>query len=507
MTSEASPKNGKSSLRILSNSAPLRGETPFLTPFFDPKDESSNVPRALRGLARIIDGGLCHRCGSCIGICPTKVINQDNEGFPSIENLSACTDCDLCVKVCPGDEFNIQEFYKEKYGLEVDLTDTHGVFSEAILAFATENDLREKSTSGGLATAILLHLLDTKQIDGAVCITSDESVLWKGKPIIARTREQILGAVKSKYAISPTNQVFSEIKDLPGRYALVGLPCQIHGFLKAAQLDSRLKERVILTIGLFCHAAVEHQGYEIIWETLKNKDKLNKAVKFTSRIGKHPGAPHLTYENGSLYPVYFGDKTGYRPSSMEVINILYRLYSPARCLTCFDASAEFADISIGDPWMAPPDREVNFEKGWSFALIRSSKAKLVCDELKATGKAVIKEVTRNEALACNKMMATEKRYRAFRIIETHRRQGKPVPAYGEFGFKMPQQSGKQFLKTEINMLTHAPCFMPKYRASILRFFLSDGGYYLLWMNSKRRSFRFWLRDTKAKILRRIFGRR
>jgi coenzyme F420 hydrogenase subunit beta len=493
-----------SSLKILNNQAPLRGESAFLAPFSWPRDESSNMPRALRGLSRIIDGGLCHRCGSCVGICPTGVLATSGDGYPTVQSLSSCTDCDLCVKVCPGDEFNAEKFSQQQYNTAVDFTDTHGQFQESFIGYATEGDLQEKSTSGGVVTAILLHLLDTKQIDGAVCITSDDQVLWRGKPIVARTREEILGAVKSKYAISPTNQVFAELRNIPGKYALVGLPCQIHGYLKAAELDPRLKERVVLTIGLFCHAAVEHEGYEIIWETLGEKPK--SAVKFTSRIGKHPGAPHLTYADGSKYPIYFGDKKGYRPSSMEIINILYRLYSPKRCLTCYDASAEYADISVGDPWMSPPDDSVDFYKGWSFALVRSARAKAVCDELRAQQKLVVKDVTRKEALACNRMMATEKRYRAFRIIETHRRQGKPVPAYGEFGTQMPTQRGKQFLKTEINMLTHAPCFMPRYRAAILKFFLSDGGYYLLWLNHKRRTLRFWWRDLKALIRRKLFGR-
>jgi hypothetical protein len=105
------------------------------------------------------------------------------------------------------------------------------------------------------------------------------------------------------------------------------------------------------------------------------------------------------------------------------------------------------------------------------------------------------------------MMANEKRYRAFRIIETHRRQGKAIPAYAPFGTLMPKQSGKQFIKTEINMLTHAPCFMPKIRASILRFFLGNGGYYLLWLNNKRRNFRFWWRDLKQTTKNKLFGRK
>lgn len=490
---------------ILDNTPPLRGRSPFLSQLEMPATEHNDPPRALRGLARIIEGGLCHRCGSCVGICPTAALGVSAEGYPTVKNLSACTDCDLCVKVCPGDEFDFHEAHQKMFGESGDITNTHGHFLESTLAYATDNELRKNGTSGGLVTAILLNLLERGEIDGAVVITSDKDVLWRGKPVIARTRDEILASTKSKYAISPTNSVFSEILATPGKYALVGLPCQIHGYSKAAELDPRLRERVVLTIGLYCHAAVEHDGYEIVWNSLGKARE--GASKFVSRIGKHPGTPYVLYPDGTSKPAYFPNKTGYRPSSIEMINILYRLYSPARCLTCFDASSEFADIAVGDPWMAPPDGDVNFYEGWSFALLRTARGQKIYQQSLSDGAIVSKEVTRNEALACNKLMSNEKRWRAFRIIETHRRQGKPIPAYGPYEMQMPKASGKQFIKTEINMLTHAPCFMPWLRAPLLKFILGDGGYYLLWLNNFRRRFRDYVRDTKAALKRRLVGRR
>ena len=465
-------------------------------------EETPDLPRALRSLNRIVDGGLCHRCGSCVGICPTKVLTRDENEYPTIANLSSCTDCDLCVKVCPGDEFNFQENHKAVFGVDGEPESTHGHFLKAFVAHATDPYIQEHSTSGGLVTAILLDLLERKEIDGAVVIVSDENVLWKGKPIIARTREELLASMKSKYAISPTNSVFTEIRELPGKYALVGLPCQIHGFVKAAALDRILKERVVLTIGLFCHAAIEHEAYSVLWDSLGEEGK--KAKKFISRIGKHPGTPYTQREDGTFYPVYFGNKTkGYRPTSIEMINILYRLYTPERCLTCFDALAEFADIAVGDPWMAPPEDHVDFYKGWSFALVRQQHAVDICNDLIAREKLNVVEVTRKEALACNTLMSHEKRWRAFRVIETHRRQGKAIP---EYRMPSPKHSLSHFIKTEIHMLSHIFCFLPKYRAKVLRFMLGEGGYRLLWLNQKRRAFRFWRRDTLALVKRKMFGR-
>lgn len=497
------------SLTIIdNNNTPLHGEkSPFLRRLdtLHAGEIADQQPRALRSLARIIDGGLCHRCGSCVGICPTGVLAVDAGEYPAVKNLSACTDCDLCVKVCPGDQFDPEEQAAALYQSSYDIESTHGTFLEGAIGYATDTRIRELSTSGGIVTAVLLDALERGAIDGAVVIISDDSVLWRGKSVVARTPAEILAAMKSKYAICATNSVFSEIREQPGRYALVGLPCQIHGFRKAAELDERLKERVVLTIGLFCHAAIEHQAYDVIWETLG--DKTLGAKRFISRVGKHPGAPHLELADGTLWPVYFGHKSGYRPTSIEMINILYRLFTPERCTTCFDALAEFADIAVGDPWMAPPENDVDFYQGWSFALLRTERGRSFYTEAVNNKHLHSLSVTRSEALACNSLMAGEKRGRAFRTIETHRRQGKPVPVYGDPHREFPKHYGVPFLRTELHMMSHIFCFLPAWRARVLRFFLGNGGYWLLWLNSKRRAFRFWRRDTAARIKRALFGRR
>jgi len=406
--------------------------------------------------------------------------------------------------VCPGDEFDVRTFQNKVFGREYPLTETHGVFEKGVVAYASSPTLREDGTSGGLVTAILEFLLENGQIDGALVITSDEETLWKGRPMIARTKEDLRRAMKSKYAISPTNSGFAEIREVAGRYAIVGLPCQIHGFHKAAELDARIRERVVLSIGLFCHAAIEHEAFRVIWDTLG--DRSERVTRFISRVGKHPGTPYVQLDDGSQYPVYFGSKKGYRPTSIEVINVLYRLYTPVRCTTCFDAMSEFADISVGDPWMAPPEDHVDFFHGWSFALLRTKRGSEVFEQAKRAGAIQSVDVTEREVRSSNKLMAIEKHWRAFRVIETLRRQGKPIPSYGDPLMRLPRHNGIQFIKTEMHIFSHLFCFIPGLRKQVLKFFLGNGGYWLFWLNSLRRGVRTGTRDLVARVRRKLFGR-
>src|SRR5262245_56703727 len=132
----------KKSLAILPEQVTLRKGGGFQAPLAWPPAENNDQPRALRGLARIVDGGLCHRCGSCIGICPTGVLGLDGEGYPTVVSRSSCTDCDLCVKVCPGDEFEFHKHHREMFGNEGDLRSTHGDFMDAFIGYSTYQPLR-----------------------------------------------------------------------------------------------------------------------------------------------------------------------------------------------------------------------------------------------------------------------------------------------------------------------------------------------------------------------------
>lgn len=471
---------------------PLRGKSEFLRVLQWPADEDSQQPRALRGLARIVEQDLCHRCGTCVGICPTGVLDVDENMFPRVASLEACTDCDLCVKTCPGDEFDHRAFHQKIFDQDSDLRETHGHFEEALLACAESDGVRSAGTSGGLVTALLIALLKGGSIDGAVCIVADPKIPWHGKPIIARTQEQILEAAKSKYAITPTNFALQEILKLEGRYALVGLPCQIHGYRKAAELDPRIQNRVVLSIGLYCHAAVDLEGYRTVFEMTGRGT--HNVQKFTSRIGKHPGTPYVEDFKGLSSPLYFPEKKGYRPSSMEILNLLYRLYSPPRCLTCYDAFSEFADIAVGDPWMPPPSEEIDFKQGWSSVLLRTERGIKAFRKAESGGAIRRYQLTREETLLCNDMMSTEKRWRAFRIIETNRRQGKPIPTYGKYPHALPQQKSIQFLKTEINMFTHLFCFLSFGRRFLVKLIFSDFGYAMLYLNNLRRELRRFIRE-------------
>ena len=54
------------------------------------------------------------------------------------------------------------------------------------------------------------------------------------------------------------------ILEEPGRYALVGLPCHIQGLRLAQRRSRRLRERVVLTLGIFCGLTNEPRATAVL---------------------------------------------------------------------------------------------------------------------------------------------------------------------------------------------------------------------------------------------------
>ncbi len=481
---------------------PLRGHGPLVDPFTndilnsDSLNTRKDPPRALKSLARIVDDDLCHRCGSCVGICPTNVLGTDDSQYPLVKDLSACIDCDLCVKVCPGDEFNAPLFSKQLFGTTGDADDCYGEFESAYLSYAKDPAIRTNSTSGGLVTALLISLLERGEIDGCVVVVGDETVPYRGVAKIARTRDEVLKAVKSKYAMVPTNALFKEILQQPGRYAFLGLPCQIHGVHKAFQLENELRKRIVFTIAFICHAVIEEEPLQILYDRFGERKK--EISSFQYRQGKHAGVTQVKLKNGQSQSVMFPSKTKYQPDAIEMVNLLYRLYSPTRCFSCYDAMGEFADLTVGDPWMPKPFDDIDFKDGYTYTLARTPQAQRFLKMAEEEGYIVSRALSREAAKTCNVSMAKEKRHRAFRLLDAKARLGQAAPNYH---FSISKPKIKQRILTEVSLLGYILCYFPTCARYVFRFALSDLGYAGFWLNNKRRRFRTWRRDLTAKLQR------
>ena len=446
---------------------------------------------SLNELMDLVRNDLCHRCGTCVGICPLGVLGESSENFPLVKNGNLCSDCGKCVKVCPGASFDAPACAQKLWGEAWNADSEVGHVRQGFLGYSGRREIRAAGASGGVVTSLLLALLDGGEIDAAVVVAQDPELAWQSRVQIARSREEIVAAASSRYSIAPTGAALAEILSQPGRYAFVGLPCQIHGFRNAARLSADLRARVVLTIGLFCHSAVDYEAFRLLWACAGVPG--GTVAGFSFRVGKPAGYPLLRMRDGTVRPLLFPQATNYRPDVTEMMNVLYRLYSQPRCLTCYDATAEFADVAVGDPWGIRAPNGVDYGHGYSCVFARTERGQELLSCAEKRGFVNLTHLSEVDWRGANRSMRHAKRRRAFRLIRRLRKKNRRVPDYG---FEIPPQSLSQRLLADLDLMQHSFSLHGAGRRVLARILFSRAGYPLFWLNHQRRRVFSTLRDLR-----------
>ena len=322
----------------------------------------------------VLNEGLCRGCGTCIALCPKNAIiltkTDKKDIFMPKLNLKNCSNCGICLNVCSGLGIDFKKLNLNVFG-EEHKKSVIGTNVNCYTGYSKDIEIRLNSSSGGLVTQILIFALEKGIIDGALVTMMNRENPVEPESFIARTKEEVIGASKSKYCPVPANVALKEILNAPDneKFAVVGLPCHIHGIRKAELINKRLKDKIIFHLGIFCHHGTNFDGTNFFIDRM-NLDK-NKITKLEYRGDGWPGN----------FKVILNDK--------EVKKDLFfffflfpsiYFFTPKRCFMCSDALNELADMSFGDAWLPRIQEKDNI--GTSMIISRTKKGDQLLRKLK-----------------------------------------------------------------------------------------------------------------------------
>jgi coenzyme F420 hydrogenase subunit beta len=291
----------------------------------------------------IYESGLCMQCGTCAALCPSRAITLKWTPSPGCSlriDRWACVDCGRCLQACPGAGIDFRPTAWWRSANEgAPSRDFLGPWRGLWFGWAADDHTRHVGASGGVATAVLQGLLAQGRVDAAlVAGLSPENPLVT-QPRVARTSAEVAACRGSKYNVVAMNLALKLVLEEPGRYVLVGLPCHIQGLRLAQRRSRRLRERVVLTLGLFCGFTNEPRGTAIAARRAGMRPEDLASVSY--RGPGWPGVLRLVTRAGEVREVAYPD---YHDGYMTA-------HVPRRCRMCPDALAELADISVGDAWL------------------------------------------------------------------------------------------------------------------------------------------------------------
>jgi len=287
--------------------------------------------------AAVIDAGRCIGCGGCIAACPSDSITTAADGRPTLHKM--CTGCSACWDYCPVAGFRPEKMANLVNGPQAD---DFGPVEGAYSAKGAEDP--EKVQDGGAVTALLIALLESGEIDGAVVTKRLDA--FRGETIIATTAEQIRAAGGSVY--NQTNALAALGTPLPPgieKLAYVGTPCQISVLRALQRFPWRYREssanKVVLAIGLFCTRSFEPA--KLMRELLERGENIADVKKVDIREGK----------------LYLHGETGAREAGPVKE---FRNTTLGGCDECTDFAGRTADLVVGNMGSVP---------GRSTVLVRS----------------------------------------------------------------------------------------------------------------------------------------
>ena len=374
-------------------------------------------------LKRVVRGRLCSGCGACAAIAPQAIsmalvdpglIRPDQSAALSPDQETQIAD------VCPG----------------ISLTQDPAGRSDDVLwgpivglrsGYATDPLLRRKASSGGVLSAILMHLLEAGTIDAALQTGAAPSIPIGNATVLSATSEEILRAAGSRYAPSTPLAELEQRLSSSSRFAFVGKPCDVAALRAMEKFDRRIAERIPVMLSFFCAGVPSLSGARQILEEMGVDE--SEVVAFRYRGDGWPGFAAATLKDGSSRYMSYANSWG---------RILTK-HVQWRCRICPDGTGGFADIVCADAWDADERGYPSFEErdGVSLIVSRTQKGEEIVQAAMAARR-IIAEPFAVEAIRGIQPGQSQRRQSTLPRILALRILGQPAPIY--WGFHLIQNT-------------------------------------------------------------------
>lgn len=275
--------------------------------------------------------------------------------------------------------------------------------------------IREGAASGGIISHVLIHLLESGEVDGAVVLQQGRKHPEKAEPFIATSREDILSAAQSIYAVTPTLTLLPEMENFDGKLAFVGLPEQVAALRMLQAAGNTAASKVTFIVGPYTGTNMYGQAVRAYLRAQGVPDEMN-VTSLKWRAGEWPGYLRIETEDGQLYQ-----------AKKFYYNYLIPFYISRNCQIIPDFTNELTDLSVGDAW-SPEFEEMG--GGHSVIVSRSKASEQILNEMSRRKQIELVQIQLEKALNMHGHMLDFKKRGTFLRLDAQKSAGKPVPDFG-----------------------------------------------------------------------------
>lgn len=329
----------------------------------------------------VVEGGYCIGCGACTAVDARITVGANAYGELVARIPEAARGDPLqASRVCPfnpaRDETALAAAAFPDAAIDSSLA---GRYQRAYKGYSLP--YREYGSSGGIGTHVLLHLLQSGQVDHVICVGPSSSGLATYQ--VVDSAAQLLQCATSFYYPITLEEVLQRVRSVPGRYAVTGVPCFHKALRLLKEQEPLLRERIVFQLGLVCgQMKSRHYADYLARRTGMPGDATLQRISFRSKAGT-PRADDYNFVADWQRP---DGSTGRGVLGAHAIGFNWGMsyFKPQACDYCDDVYAECADLVIMDAWL-PGD--VEDARGTSIVLARSAQAAALLDAERDGGRA------------------------------------------------------------------------------------------------------------------------
>jgi coenzyme F420 hydrogenase subunit beta len=325
--------------------------------------------------------GLCLGCGLC-----EAVLGKDNckmqlqeDGFfhPHFNRLDKKKE-QIINEICPSINIrNEQELKKNEriWGKVIQLYEGYSI----------DTEVRTKSSSGGVVSALAIYLLENKKVDAVLHVGGDADNYEQNKLRKSYDREDVIRNNSSRYAPALMfTDIFEILNQSEEIFCFIGKPCDVAALKNFLSVYPQYQSRFMLTISIVCAGMPSFNGTRKLISEFQPQVPVRN---LSYRGNGWPGYFSFSDQSGKVYSKSYNDSWG------KVLN----RHLSFRCKICPEGIGLLADIAVGDAWETKngyPD--FSEKEGNSLIITRTTLGQKIVDEL-----------IQDEAISC-KILPIEK---------------------------------------------------------------------------------------------------
>ncbi|MFC3398999.1 Coenzyme F420 hydrogenase/dehydrogenase, beta subunit C-terminal domain [Microbacterium amylolyticum] len=322
----------------------------------------------------------------------------------------------------------------------------HEIFGRYISvwrAWASDPEVREQGSSGGVLTALTAWLADTGQVTSTQAVAASTCAPNRSVSVRITTRQEALSAAGSRYA--PVAAL--EGTSLSSENALVGKPCEIAA---ARAITSESQGSAPLMLSFFCAGTPSQHATDSLVRKLGLET--NNLMSMRYRGGGWPGYFTAIDPDGREESLSYAESWGaHLGRDLQM-----------RCKLCVDGTGEASDIAVGDFWETDSAGYPLFSEGdgESVAIARTHRGDDVIRRAAEAGVIIVEEVTLDDLIAVQPLQVKRRRTLAGRLLG-RRLAGYRVPHYP--GYSLAPHFTKRAV---LNLRTAAGTFLRSVKSRV-----------------------------------------